>query len=1104
MQVYTEGYPYLWVNGGHDFGKGDDGTVEELINWYNQSGGKGIVALQWHWHSPSGGEAGTNTFYTSLTDFDVTRAVTPGTQEYNDIIRDIDDVALKLKIFSDAGVPVLWRPLHEAGGGWFWWGAKGPGACLALYDILFDRMVNHHQLHNLLWVWSTPEEEWYPGNNKVDIIGYDSYPGSFNYGSQKNAYDQLYSVSQGKKMIAMTENGPIPDPEECFRTDAPWLYFMSWSNLVSEQNSQQHILDVYGAEDVLTLESDNVIPSGEWRSLLYPEDWKPGFKDSRGRFLQDFSYAGYHQGMDSIPFVEDNILDVSKAPYNADNTGINDVTSIIQQAIDDAGNSGGGVVYLPTGTYRIKRPVSSDYTLRISGDRVVLRGAGPDSTFLFHDETQMRYKEVILIRGEYAGWFVEEGASSPLTYDIPEPSRIIPVESTDGFNSGEEVIIRSLPTEAFIAEHKMEDIWTAGAIKGVAFKRKIISVDTSAKVLIIDSPTRYPLKTRDGAMVHHAKKHLTETGIENLSIANRENPKPGWDEESYTAEGTGAWDVHFCHLIRFDFCQDSWVKNVYTYKPEVNLGDFHLLSNGILLDQCRNITIDSCDFQKPQYEGGGGNGYLFTLQSNDCLISNCRANDGRHNYDFKYPYSNGNVIHHCRMENSKYASDFHMYLSMSNLFDDCTVDGDYLESSFRPYGGDAIHGYTSSQSVFYNTKGVNYHPSHNYIIESRQFGMGYIIGTSGPASDVLTTPESGMANSYFYDTAPVDYTEGLGNGADLVPQSLYLDQLEKRKNRDEEELYRLEIRVYDSQDGKNIQDARVKIFNREGLTDQNGITVFEDSYGFVIMDVERAGYFSLHKSLNIFSDTTFSISLQRKEYSLIFEVLNSLNSESLWGATVSIGSQTGNTDRQGLISFTSSEEEINWRAKTENFAEASGQVFLHSDTGISIFLTRTHANIRIFLKEGSTPVVGAVVYLDSDSLISNLLGMTNFSHIPVGSPHSYLVKKEGYFPVAGELTFNTDTSMELSILPDNTSIGKAGSGEIKIWPNPAVDQLNGSIPGNDRQNKIIVSDITGRIWINFIPEDTFFSIPVNHLPPGIYILRHLSTKLNNFSYFVKE
>lgn len=256
FQHFTEGYAYLWKDGAHTFGKDDDGTVDDLIDWYNSTGKKGLVSMQWHWHSPTGGSPGTNTFYTDYTDFDITRAVTPGTQEYSDIIRDIDDIAFQLMKFRDAGVPVLWRPLHEAGGGWFWWGAKGPEACVELYNILFDRLKNHHQLHNLIWVWSTPETEWYPGNDRVDVIGHDSYPGNYNYGIQKNAFDILYRLTDGKKLIAMTENGPIPDPDACLDSDAPWSWFMSWSNLVVQHNTTGHIQEVYDNPRVLKAEAD--------------------------------------------------------------------------------------------------------------------------------------------------------------------------------------------------------------------------------------------------------------------------------------------------------------------------------------------------------------------------------------------------------------------------------------------------------------------------------------------------------------------------------------------------------------------------------------------------------------------------------------------------------------------------------------------------------------------------------------------------------------------------------------------------------------------------------------------------------------------------------
>jgi hypothetical protein len=294
----------------------------------------------------------------------------------------------------------------------------------------------------------------------------------------------------------MTENGPIPDPAECLQFDAPWLYFMSWVDLVFSQNTDAHLIDVYNDSNVLTLESTNSITNNDWRSSLYPENWNPGYKDIQGRFLHDFSYAGYHQGEKDVPHVLNNMVDVTLPPYNADNTGASDATAVIQKALNDVGVSGGGVVYLPAGTYRIKAPLESSAALLMKYDSTVLRGAGPDSSFLFNDETNMRNKNIIEVEGNYAGWFSPDGASTNITLDLLEPTKIIPVQSTTEYQKGDLVVLASSPTDEFIAEHKMTGIWDAASIKGVAFLRQIDSVDVNNNLLIVDTPTRYFLKTR--------------------------------------------------------------------------------------------------------------------------------------------------------------------------------------------------------------------------------------------------------------------------------------------------------------------------------------------------------------------------------------------------------------------------------------------------------------------------------------------------------------------------------------------------------------------------------------------------------------------------------
>lgn len=1108
FQSYTEGYPYLW-EGGHTFGKYDNGITDKLIDWYNSTEGKAIISFQWHWHSPTGGEAGTNTFYTDYTDFDIRQAVIPGTQEYNDIIRDIDDIAAELKKFQDEGIPILWRPLHEAGGGWFWWGAQGPEPCLALYNILFDRLKNHHQLHNLIWVWSTPEEEWYPGNDKVDIIGHDSYPGDYNYGTQKTAFDVLYRLTNGEKLIAMTENGPIPDPEASMDGDAPWLLFMSWSDLVAEQNSDDHIISVYENPKVLTLESENAISEDGWRSALYPENWKPGYKDAAGRFLHDFSYAGYHKSEVDIPNIQNNVLDITKPPYLADNTGAEDVTSIIQQALDDAGMAGGGVVYLPAGIYRVKPPPSSNYSLRMGYDNIILRGAGPDSTFILNDETYMRKKDIIRVAGDWAGWFQSYGMTTDIRANLLQPTRIIPVESASGFSAGDDIIIHNPATEEFIAEHKMTGYWTEAAIKGVAFKRKIDSVDIEKNLIFIDAPTRYYLKTRDNAKIYHARKHLNECGIEYLSIGNTENPKEGWDEESYTVSGTGAYDVHFSQAIRFSYAEDCWVRNVNSYKPEDNLEDIHILSNFLLLDGCRQITVDSCFFQKPQYEGGGGNGYMYTLQSNDCLIKNSRANHSRHNYDFKYPFSNGNVIHNCRGENSKYSSDFHMYLSMSNLFDVFTVNGDYLESAFRPWGGSAIHGYSSTQSVFYNTFGEAYHPNRDYLIESRQWEYGYIIGTSGPASSVKTEPVKGITNGYNYDTAPEDFVEGVGEGKDLHPVSLYLDQFERRINGESNPgLHNVRIEIRDELTGQVIPDAHVSIYGEIKTTDNNGIVTFQDTYNSFLLSIsaEESNYKPLpERQIVIYSDTTLEFLLSRNEHDVTIRLYDDTTLEPFWGVNVSLNGMNKVTNNDGEVFFRVPNGEREYLIEKVSYRQESGILTITSDTIIDFFLVRTHANLKFRLRDETVPVNNAVVKVNEDSLLTNSLGIASFNQLLVNEIYEYRIYREDYEEVTGQLKLSTDTTVNVEMIEYSVNINEFRDREgFVFWPNPASESLQLQIPENSVNSEIRISGLKGEIFLIKKHLDKKEEVSLKNLVPGTYILQFLDHLNMRTFLFIKE
>ncbi|SOD59187.1 Carbohydrate binding module (family 35) [Streptomyces zhaozhouensis] len=234
--------------------------VDHALEWDARGG---ITTFVWHWNAPTGlidepGNEWWRGFYTEATTFDVEAALAdPGSEEYALLLRDIDAISEELQRLEDAGIPVLWRPLHEAEGGWFWWGAKGPEAAKELWRLMYERMTDVHELDNLIWVWNSVDPEWFPGEDVVDILSADSYPPAGDHGPLSATYDRLVELGEDTKLVALTECGSIPDPDllDAYQTD--WSWFVTWSGEFltgGQHNSLAHLEHVYQHPRVITLD----------------------------------------------------------------------------------------------------------------------------------------------------------------------------------------------------------------------------------------------------------------------------------------------------------------------------------------------------------------------------------------------------------------------------------------------------------------------------------------------------------------------------------------------------------------------------------------------------------------------------------------------------------------------------------------------------------------------------------------------------------------------------------------------------------------------------------------------------------------------------------
>jgi hypothetical protein len=252
----------------------------------------------WHWNAPTDlidqpGKEWWRGFYTNATTFDVQAALAdPGGPKYQLLVRDIDAIAVQLQKFEDAGVPVIWRPLHEAqgnmpdGDAWFWWGAKGPEAFKGLWHLMYDRLTNYHGLHNLIWEFTSSAAQgnhldWYPGDDQVDMVGLDVYTDP-----TSNMNGQWYDTLQfynGRKLLALSETGSLPNPTDLDKWGIDWSYFSPWTwDYIRDQYITQRGYTEAQLQSLLQnlLNNDGIITLGElpimpWNNLapVLPGDY---------------------------------------------------------------------------------------------------------------------------------------------------------------------------------------------------------------------------------------------------------------------------------------------------------------------------------------------------------------------------------------------------------------------------------------------------------------------------------------------------------------------------------------------------------------------------------------------------------------------------------------------------------------------------------------------------------------------------------------------------------------------------------------------------------------------------------------------------------------
>jgi mannan endo-1,4-beta-mannosidase len=237
---------------GKDWGFAREGDKDsafvrnEIVEEIKQQYAKGaLVTMCWHAVPPTADEPVVfmrrgrsetdklDSVQGRLTEAQYQDLLTPGTDLHKRWCAQVDALVPYFRKLEEAKVPLLWRPYHEMNGGWFWWGGRrGEYGTAQIYRMIFDRLVKHHTIKNLIWVWSVdrPEgtslkfEECWPGAEYVDILSLDSYRDF-----KPSYYEDLLKLGGGKPIALAEVGGNLS--LEVLKTQPKWCWWMTWAGM---------------------------------------------------------------------------------------------------------------------------------------------------------------------------------------------------------------------------------------------------------------------------------------------------------------------------------------------------------------------------------------------------------------------------------------------------------------------------------------------------------------------------------------------------------------------------------------------------------------------------------------------------------------------------------------------------------------------------------------------------------------------------------------------------------------------------------------------------------------------------------------------------------
>jgi hypothetical protein len=392
--------------------------------------------------------------------------------------------------------------------------------------------------------------------------------------------------------------------------------------------------------------------------VYYPEVESTGMpaRDARGNIIPDFSRVGYRWGDEAIPEVP--VRETLEAPSNG-----SDARSMIQQAIDRVAamplvGRHRGAILLKRGIYNVSG------TLTVSANGIVIRGegtSGEDGTVLVATTTT-KESDLIQITGAAFNWPAPPSNMNIKDEYVPVGRFWVTVDNAGSFAPGNKVILYRPPSAEWLADIRMDRIPEASdgttaqwVPEDYFIRQERVVTMIKGDTLHFENPCVMALDARyGGGAVYKANiTRVQECGVENLLLRSN---YAGDEDENHAWTGVA--------ISRAEHC---WVRNVHS-----EYFAFGLVS---MSESAKNITVASCECREPKSKVTGSRRYSYSLNGSLCLVIDCKAVHGRHDYVTGARNAGPNAFVNCVSEQALAENGPHQRWNSGTLYDNIITDG---------------------------------------------------------------------------------------------------------------------------------------------------------------------------------------------------------------------------------------------------------------------------------------------------------------------------------------------------------------------------------------------------------------------------------------------